>query len=108
MKIRLICTAALLVLAGCALTAKDDANIPRVTPALLARAGSGATRILLEHGRETYTRQCAACHAPEPIAKYTMPRWREIVADMADRSDLPPEPRAALLAYLGAATAGTR
>jgi hypothetical protein len=105
MKARLIYSAALLLLAGCSTTMKDDPNVPRVTPALVAAAGSGTTLLLLKHGRETYTQECAACHAPEPVRKYTMARWREIVADMGDRADLPAAPRAAVLAYLEAATA---
>ena len=108
MKSHLLATAALLLLAGCALTTKSDPNIPRVTPALIAAGGSGSTKTLLEHGRETYVGACAACHAPEPVGKYAMPRWREIVADMADRTELPAEARAAVLAYLTAATAAPR
>jgi hypothetical protein len=102
MNARLACAAALLVLAGCAITAKDDPQIPRVTPALVAGAATGTTRIQLEHGRETYTRECTACHEAEPVRKYSLTRWREIVNDMADRADMPSEPRAALMAYIAA------
>jgi hypothetical protein len=109
MKARLVSSSALLlVVAGCATMAKNDPNIPRVTRELVAASGSGTTPILLQRGRETYVGACAACHAPVPVGKYTMIRWREIVADMADRTELPAEPRAALLAYLTAVTASPR
>ena len=108
MKARFASPTLLFLLAGCAMTSKDDPNIPRVTRELVAASGSGTTPILLQRGRETYVGACAACHAPVPVGNYSIVRWREIVADMADRTELPPEPRAALLAYLTAVTAAPR
>ena len=107
MKIRLPHFAALLVLAGCATTAKNDPSVPAITPALIA-VGGGATPRLLAQGREVYTRPCAVCHAPLPVTKFPMVRWRAIVGDMADRTELADGDHSALLAYLTAATAGAR
>ena len=107
MKTRPLLFAALLVLAGCAMTAKNDPSVPAVTPALIA-VGGGAPPRLLAQGREVYTRACAACHAPLPVTNYPMVRWRAIIGDMADRTELADGDRSALLAYLTAATAGAR
>ncbi len=83
------------LLAGCVVA-------PSVTPAMLASAGGVSERVLNE-GREIYGGRCTHCHAPDPIEKYSLPRWREITEDMAPRSKLRPEQKAALLAYLEAA-----
>ena len=89
------------LLAGCQ---SFDETAPRVTPALVARGG-GATRGTLIHGREIYGGACTACHNAEPVAKYPLLRWREIVGDMAERAELERADRTALLAYLTAARA---
>lgn len=81
--------------------ARFDQLAPPVTPAMVA-ASTGGTARLLGRGREVYAGACTACHAAEPIGKYTSVRWREIVGDMAERSELANSDRSALLAYLWA------
>ena len=68
---------------------------------MTARAGKPAST--LEEGRRLYTGRCATCHSIDPVGKYSVPRWREIIADMADRAKLKPTERDAVLAYLIAA-----
>ena len=76
---------------------------PPVTPAMIA-VGGGASAHALERGREIYAGPCTSCHAADPVGKYTMVRWREIVGDMAERTELNAADKSALLAYLTAAT----
>lgn len=99
--------ALLLPILGWAGCARFDDLAPPVTPAMVA-ASTGKTAHLLGRGREVYAGACTACHAAEPIGKYTMVRWREIVGDMAERSELPDSDRSALLAYLSAAKSVAR
>lgn len=97
----LVGCAALLALAfgGCA---SLDGVAPPVTPALL-QAGRGADAATLEQGRRIFTTTCAACHSVDPPRKYGGAEWRQIVADMRERSKLTAGREAALLAYLDAA-----
>ena len=76
---------------------------PPVTAAMIAVSG-GASAQALERGREVYAGPCTSCHAADPVGKYTMVRWREIVGDMAERTELNASDKSALLAYLTAAT----
>jgi hypothetical protein len=57
----------------------------------------------LEHGRSVFLRSCAECHQLQPIRKYSVSRWHEIVGIMAPRARLNSQDRAALEAYLVAA-----
>ena len=85
------------VLAGCAVP-----NLaPPVSPAMTARAGRPAST--LEEGRRLYTGRCATCHTIDPVGKYSAPRWREIIAEMADKAKLSPAEKDAVLAYILAA-----
>lgn len=88
-----------LAFGGCA---SLDGVAPPVTPALL-QAGRGAAPATLEEGRRIFTTACAACHRLDPPRKYSGAEWRQIVADMAERSKLTAGREAALLAYLDAA-----
>lgn len=42
----------------------------------------------LQRGRELYVTKCTACHAPEPIRKYSAAKWEEIIPDMAEDTKL--------------------
>jgi mono/diheme cytochrome c family protein len=86
---------------GCSTT--TSALAPPVTTAMIA-AGGGALSGTLERGRELYTGACTSCHAADAVSKYTMVRWREIIGDMAERTELNAPDKSALLAYLTAAT----
>ncbi len=89
---------AALVLGGCVAI---ETLAPPVTPAL----AGGASATTLEAGRSLYVGRCAKCHSVDPVGKYSAPRWREIIADMAERSKLSAPEHEAVLAYVLAARA---
>ena len=90
--------AAALALAGCAATSVA----PPVTPALISASGGKSTATLAV-GREIFAGRCTSCHTADPIGKYSIAKWREIVADMSHRAKLDASQEAALLAYITAA-----
>ena len=88
-------------LGGCA---SMDTVAPPVTPAMVSTA-RGASAEKLSEGRRIFTGACTACHAPDPMSKYSLSEWHDAVNDMAPRAKLSPARRAALLAYINAAKA---
>jgi mono/diheme cytochrome c family protein len=86
-------------MAGCANLAEVA---PPVTPAMVGVSG-GASVESLGEGRRIFTRECTSCHSADPVSKYTFPEWREIVADMSERTKLSADEERALLAYIQAA-----
>ncbi|MHC5007560.1 MAG: hypothetical protein ACYTGF_09415, partial [Planctomycetota bacterium] len=67
--------AALLAVIGCA-------TIEELAPpvgGLTMREGKtmGVSADNLERGRAIYITQCARCHSPEPVTRYTEAQWRE-------------------------------
>lgn len=92
---------AALALSGCA---SLETIAPPVTPALVG-ASRGAAAGTLEEGRRIFTGACTACHAADPVTKYSASEWRGIVADMSARTKLSSSREAALLAYLTAVRA---
>lgn len=90
---------AALALSGCA---SLETIAPPVTPGLVG-ASRGAAVGTLEEGRRIFTGACTACHAADPVKKYSVSEWRGIVADMSARTKLTPARESALLAYLTAA-----
>lgn len=97
MRLRAILMSAILLLAGCVVA-------PPVTPAMLANA-RGASADVLNLGRDLYGGRCTNCHSPDPISKYSLPRWHEIAEEMAPKAKLRSDEKAALLAYIEAAHA---
>ena len=55
---------------------------------------------MLGRGRDHYLRQCGACHALEPIGKYSEAGWRLILPDMIERSNLRGAKAEELTAYV--------
>lgn len=86
-----------LALGGCV---SMDAIAPPVTAAM---SGSGAPQETLDRGRRIYTGACTACHSADPVGKYSLSRWREIVGEMSERTKLTATDQSALLDYLAAA-----
>ena len=86
-----------LALGGCV---SLDVIAPPVTA---ATSGSGAPQETLDRGRRIYTGACTACHAADPVGKYSLPKWREIVGEMSERTKLTATDQSALLGYLAAA-----
>ncbi len=64
----------------------------------------GADVLTLERGREIYTTSCTECHVARPVANYSVAQWRHYIGIMAPRAGLAPRDRAALEAYLVAAS----
>lgn len=77
---------------------------PPVTPAMVS-ASRGASAATLEGGRALFAGRCTACHSADPLEKYPLSRWREIVADMAHRSKIDTAQESAILTYIAAAQA---
>ncbi len=59
----------------------------------------------LELGRRLYVTKCAKCHAPEPVLKYSAAHWDEILADMAEETNLTEQETAAVTEYVAAVLA---
>ncbi len=55
---------------------------------------------LLESGRQVYLVDCSRCHSVEPIRRYTMTKWQDIIPRMAQKSKLSDSKSAALRAYI--------
>jgi mono/diheme cytochrome c family protein len=86
------------VLGGCAVSTVA----PPVSPAMVAGSG-GRSADQLNQGRALFAGRCTACHSADPVTAYSAAEWIRIVDDMADRSNLRPGEREALLAYIHAA-----
>ena len=89
------------ILAGCL-------SVEQMAPpvgAEFASAGmrNGITIALLEAGREVYLADCSRCHSIEPIDRYSVDRWRDIVFRMGPKSKLDAPRTEALQAYVLAA-----
>ena len=89
-----------LTFAGC-LTIEEMA--PPVGPEFSSIRTNGATRAVLERGREVYLVDCTRCHSVEPISRYSIDRWRAIIERMGPQSKLDESRTAALQAYVVAA-----
>lgn len=85
-------------LGGCAVVS----TAPPVTPALVVASG-GKSAAILAMGREIFAGRCTTCHSADPVGKFSVAKWREIVRDMSHRAKLDASQEAALLAYLSAA-----
>lgn len=49
-------------------------------------ADTSADMATLQQGRILYLTKCTACHRAEPIGKYSLADWREILPDMSEES----------------------
>ena len=90
----------LLALAGC-MTVEQMA--PFVGPAFSTPTISGEPLAVLERGRELYVTDCTRCHSPEPVNRYTVTHWNDIIRRMAPESKLNESDTSALRAYVLAA-----
>jgi mono/diheme cytochrome c family protein len=77
---------ALLAVIGCA-TMEELA--PPVGALTLRQAETmGVTADGLERGRSIYITECARCHSPEPVTRYTETQWRETLPRMSHQTML--------------------
>ena len=51
-------------------------------------------------GRALYVGKCAKCHAPEPVQKYSVAHWDEIMPEMVGKTKLGAADAAAVMAYV--------
>lgn len=86
--------------AGLLLSACQSLDQIAPLPSSLPGAHSTAVHSQLALGREIYVTKCARCHAPEPIHRYTAHKWEEIMADMAEETNLSDREAAAVRAYV--------
>jgi mono/diheme cytochrome c family protein len=78
--------AAALMPAGC-LSLEQMA--PPIDEAFLRTSPAESGRVqALRRGRDLYLGVCAKCHTVEPIGKYSVDKWREILPEMAEESKL--------------------
>lgn len=54
----------------------------------------------LTRGRRLYLTTCVRCHAPEPIANYTLSEWAKIMPEMIQDSKLSVSDAAAVTRYV--------
>lgn len=47
-----------------------------------------AERFKLAQGREIYITRCAKCHSVEPVTKYSVQHWEEVLPEMAEKTHL--------------------
>ena len=76
-------------------------SLEQVAPpvaALPLRKGVNTSQ--LDHGRELYVTKCVKCHSAEPVLKYSVAEWEEIVVDMAEETNLSAAETAAVEAYV--------
>lgn len=78
-----------LALVGCASTNLD-----------LAAPPPAADSPLLVRGRRIYVTNCAKCHAPEPVKKYSAAEWQTIMPEMVEETNLKSADAAAVTAYV--------
>ena len=78
----------LLLMTGCA-----SLNLDNIAPPAPASPQ-------LERGRVIYITKCAACHAPEPVRKYSAAEWEKIIPDMVEETKLSASDSAAVVAYV--------
>ncbi len=69
-------------------------------PVNAAMAGNNVSLTSLEQGRTTFITSCTACHAAQPIDRYTLQEWSGIVDGMATRAHLDATRKATLMDYL--------
>lgn len=87
-----------LVLPGCA--AIEDLAPPVSAATLRLAASRGVAPESPVRGRELYITSCARCHRPEPVARYGIEQWRQILPRMLAESKLGEEEAEAVEAYV--------
>jgi mono/diheme cytochrome c family protein len=73
--------AALMAFIGC--QTLDQLAPPVGELALREASSSNVPAESLERGRTIYISQCARCHTPEPVTRYSEAQWRETLPRMS-------------------------
>ncbi len=69
-------------------------------PALLEAVAMGVVAEDVRNGRMIYVTNCARCHRPEAVTRYTEVQWRKTLPWMSGEAMLSPEDAAAVKAYV--------
>ncbi len=69
-------------------------------PALREAAAMGLVADDVRNGRTIYIDNCARCHRPEAVTRYTEAQWDKTLTWMSDQAQLSPEDAAAVKAYV--------
>ena len=69
-------------------------------PALQEAVAMGLVADDVRNGRTIYIDNCARCHRPEAVTRYTETQWQKILPWMSDQAQLSPEDAAAVKAYV--------
>ncbi len=82
-----------------------DQMAPPVEPLILTVGGDLSDQEVsaLTRGREIYLIKCSTCHRIEPIIRYTVSQWEEILPRMAVDANLSDREQLNLEAYIMAA-----
>ncbi len=94
----LTCFLSGIVISGCATINDLAPQINDTTVRLGAMRKINADQ--LEQGRSIYLTQCARCHSPEPVTRYSLQQWNTILPRMCDKAELNQSERAMLAAYV--------
>lgn len=74
-------------------------SLEQSAPPVEMLAGGG-NHAALNTGRDIYITRCAKCHTVEPVTKYSLKEWGEILPDMAERSHLSAADAQSVTAYV--------
>lgn len=69
-------------------------------PALLEAVAMGVVAEDVRNGRTIYITDCARCHRPEAVTRYTEAQWRKTLPWMSGEAMLSPDDAAAVKAYV--------
>ena len=67
---------------------------------LLAGAAGAGEHAKLVLGRDLYITRCAKCHTVEPVTKYSLEHWQNVMPEMAGKSHLTATETDAVMAYV--------
>ena len=82
-------------------SAFEERTSPKVTPELLAAAGSGSGSLAaLTEGHKLYTTRCTECHDLELLDSRTMTGWKSIVGSMSRRAHIDEAGEAKIIDYI--------
>lgn len=90
--------AILILVIGCA--GIEQLAPPVGEPALQEAVAMGLVADDVRNGRTIYIDNCARCHRPEAVTRYTETQWQKILPWMSDQALLSPEDAAAVKAYV--------
>ncbi len=87
-----------LTLHGCLSTEQIAPPIGLSMQTLAETEGYSITQ--LRRGRNLYITDCATCHSPEPVARYSQRQWDEIMPRMARETKMSLDDEQAVTAYV--------